>query len=340
MEATENARTGDDAFSLYLRARSEWNRRSPSSLRKAIRYLDKAISLNGSFPLACAALADCYSILLDYGVLSPREGLTQARLAAGRALHWGPNLAESLAAAALVRQMDLDWTAAEIEFKAAIQAHPGYAVARQRYGLFLAWTERFEEGRLEVAAARTLDPHSPAIAVSTGWVDYYQGRHSAAIRCAEEVFTGHPGFSSAQALLSLALVQTGQPSRGADVLEEALSGEEENVSLLSLLAYARGRNGEKAVAEALLKRLRDWSETRYVSPYYLAVALLGLDDEGGAQAALEDAERERSPQLVYLATEPIFAPLRTGSGFRALMGRLRLAPKEPAAFGDAEEVVA
>ncbi|MGW8266354.1 MAG: hypothetical protein ACWGSQ_08305 [Longimicrobiales bacterium] len=340
MEATENARTGEDAFSLYLRARSEWNRRTPSSLRKGIRYLDKAISLNGSFPLACAALADCYSILLDYGVLSPKEGLTQARLAAGRALHWGPNLAESLTAAALVRQMDLDWTAAEIEFKAAIQAHPGYAMARQRYGLFLAWTERFEEGRREVEAARTLDPHSPAIVVSAGWVDYYQGRHSAAIRGAEEVLARHPGFSSAQALLSLALIQTEKPSRAAEVLEEALPGEEENVSLLSLLAYARGRNGEVAVAEALIRKLRDWSDTRYVSPYYLALPLLGLGDEAGALAALEDAEGERSPQLVYLATEPIFAPLRDRPGFRALLGRLRLPPEESEAFESAREEVA
>jgi serine/threonine-protein kinase len=340
MHDTRNARAGEDAFSLYLRARSEWNRRTPSSLRKAIRYLDKAISLNGGFALACAALADCYSILLDYGVLSPKEGLTQARLAAGRALHRGPNLAESLTAAALVRQMDLDWTAAEIEFTAAIRAHPGYAVARQRYGLFLAWTGRFQEGSSEIEAARTLDPHSPAIAISAAWIDYYRGRFSAAIRGAEALLARHPGFSSAEAVLSLALIQTNRAPDAVRLLEEARTGEEENVSLLSLLAYARGRNGDAEGADALLVKLRDWSDTRYVSPYYLALPLLGLGNEGGAMAALEEAETERSPQLVYLTTDPIFAPLRSRPEFQALTGRLRLPSASSEALDGAREEVA
>jgi serine/threonine-protein kinase len=107
-------------------------------------------------------------------------------------------------------------------------------------------------------------------------------------------------------------------------LDHARSGEEENVSLLSLAAYARGRNGDVEVAEAHLETLRDWAETRYVSPYYVAVSLLGLGRESEAFEALEGAEEERSPQLVYLASEPIFDPLRGEPAFQALLERLRL----------------
>lgn len=340
MESAANLAKGEDAFSLYLQARSEWNRRTPSSLRKAIRYLDRAISVSGTFPLACAALADCYSILMDYGVLSPREGLTQARLAAGRALHWGPNLAESLTSAALVRQMDLDWSTAEVEFNEAIKSHPGYPTARQRYGLFLGWMGRWEESRRELDAALTLDPHSPAIAASEAWIEYYQGHPREAIQASEKILDRYPGFSSAEAVLSLALVQSGRASEAAEVLEEARSGEEENVSLLSLLAYARGRNGDTKVAETYLGTLQDWAGTRYVSPYYLAVPLMGLGKESEVLEALEAAETERSPQVIYLATEPIFDPLRGRTAFRELLERLRLPlgpseePKVP------EEVVA
>jgi len=276
---------------------------------------------------------------MDYGVLSPREGLTQARLASGRALHRGPNLAEALTSAALVRQMDLDWTGADAEFKAAIQAHPGYAIARQRYALFLAWMGRWRESRGEIAVAAALDPHSPAVAASAAWVDYYGGRFLEAARGAEATLSRHPGFSSAQAVLALALIRLSHPARAADLLEDALAGEEENVSLLSLLSYARGMAEERERAKSYLERLRDWADTRYVSPYYLAVPHLGMDDAEGAMAALEEAERARCSQLVYLVSDPIFSPLRDRPEFQALLKRLHL-PVQPAGeeVGVREEV--
>ena len=273
--------------------------------------------------------------------------MTQARLAAGRALHRGPNLAESLTSAALVRQMDLDWSTAEVEFREAIQTHPGYALARQRYGLFLGWMRRWEESRRELDAAQALDPHSPAIAASPAWIDYYQGRSQDAIQTARRVLDRHPGFSSAQAvqslaedIASLALVQSGRTAEAAEGLDAARSGEEENVSLLSLTAYARGRNGDVKAAEAHLETLRDWAETRYVSPYYVAVSLLGLGRNTEALEALERAEEERSPQLVYLASEPIFDPLRGKPAFEALLERLRLPDGRWEGTGVAKEVVA
>ncbi len=282
MNSTTNPQVGEEAFSLYLQARSEWNQRTPAAIRKAIRYLEKAVTLNGK------------------------------------------NLAEALTSAAMVRQMDLDWVSAEAEFNAAIRAHPGYAVARQRFGLFLAWMGRGEESRKEIQAAGTLDPHSPAIAASMAWVEYYQGRFPEAIRTAERAVSRHPGFSSAEVVLALSLIQTGKPGEAAAVLGDAFSREEENVSLLSLLSFARAREGNTEDAGALLDRLQDWASTRYVSPYYLAVPLQGLEREAETMRALEAAEAERSPQVVYLATEPIFDSWRGRPEFHELLHRLKL----------------
>lgn len=330
MEPMSLKRPAGDAFSLYLEARVEWSRRTPSSLRKAIRLLEHAIAQEGAFPLACAALADCYSILLDYGVLSPREGLTQARLASGRALHWGPTQAESLTAAALVRQMDLDWPAAETELLAAIEAHPGYAVARQRYALFLAWMGRFGEARTEIETARTLDPHAPAVAASHAWIEYYRGAAHAAVHEASELVERHPDSISGRAVLVLALIREGLASKAESLLAGTIREDEENVSLLAILAYARGMSGQGDQAAAILKRLRDRTGFRYVSPYYVAVALMGSGSLEAALEALEKAERERSPQLVHLGVEPIFDPLRSEPEFRDLLARVRL-PGDPAA---------
>jgi tetratricopeptide (TPR) repeat protein len=153
---------GAAARALYLQARVLWNRRTPDSIREAMGHLQRAIAIDGPFPLASAALADGFSLLMDYGIVSPKEGLTADRLAAGRALHHAPHLPESLTASALVRHMALDWKEAEADFRAAIRAHPGFAPARQRYALFLAGMGRYLESRREMGRALDLDPHTPA----------------------------------------------------------------------------------------------------------------------------------------------------------------------------------
>jgi serine/threonine-protein kinase len=315
---------GQKATALYLQARSYLSERTPASLRKAIRLLEKAVILEGSFALACAALADCYSILMEYGVLSPREGLTAARLASGRALNHAPELAEALTSAALVRQMALDWKAAETEFKAAIAAHPGYGMARQRFALLLSWIGRWEESRRQMKTALALGRHSPVITASAAWIEYYQGSFQEGARAARTALSRHPGFTSAEIAFALSLVHLDRAAEGATVLETSRARDPENVSVLSLLSYARAREGKTDAAETLLRELRERADSRYVSPYYLAVPLQGLGREVEALGALADAEAEGSPQLVYLATEPIFSPLRARPELQALLERTGL----------------
>lgn len=324
MGSTTGLFAARDAYSLYLEARHHWNERTPESIREAIRCLEKAVLIDGTFALACAAMADCYSILMEYGVLSPREGMTAARLASGRALNHDPELAESLTSAALVRQMDLDWRSAEQGFKAAIEAHPGYPVARQRYALFLAWTGREAKSRREIEEAASLDPESPAVLTSAAWIDYYYGRFREAAEGASATLREHPEFTSAEAVLGSALVQAGRADEAVTALKKALDRAPQNVSIHSLLTYALARAGKGQEAETSWGDLNRRSEGQYVSPFYQAIALIGLERTPEALAALSQAEAERCPQLVYLGSDPIFAPLRGESAFTDLLDRIGL----------------
>lgn len=314
----------EEAAALYQEARGHWQKRTPLSIRTAIRCLERAVTLDSSSARANAALADCYSILMDYGLISPAEGLTAARLASGRALHQGPELAESLTAAALVRQMGLDWGGAEAEFEAVIRAHPDYPNARQRYALFLAYMGRGSESRGQIDRALALDPGSPATAASEAWVEYYRGLTDRAIDIGRKAVSRHPNFSSAEVVLSLSLTEAGRPRDGGRVLEQALAREPDNVSLLSLLSYARAKEGNRGEAERLIARLRSWSTERYVSPYYLAVPYVALGEWDEALSALRVALAERVPQLVYLGQEPLFRSFRKSPRFQALLSRVGL----------------
>ena len=280
----------------------------PEALALYQEARERAITLDGTYALACAALADCYSILLDYGVIPPRSGLTAARLAAGRALAHAPDLAESLASAALVRQMDLDWAGAQEEFQKAIKAHPEYTVARQRYALFLACMGRGDDAQQEMDAALLHDPSSPAVAATAAWVPYLLGQSRRAEALAREAVLRHPGFTSAKVVLALSLVASGQYDAGC----------------LALLAYCRARNGEVVEAKRHLRHLETWGSERYVSPYYLAVPQVGLEKDEAALASLNMARAEGAPQLIYLARDPVFHRLRGNSRFTSLLKQLGL----------------
>src|SRR5436853_76491 len=56
-----------EAYELYLKGRFFWNKRTAADLRKAIEYLNQAISMDPSYALAYAGLADSYVILSDFG---------------------------------------------------------------------------------------------------------------------------------------------------------------------------------------------------------------------------------------------------------------------------------
>ncbi|MGH7481933.1 MAG: TPR end-of-group domain-containing protein, partial [Longimicrobiales bacterium] len=85
------------------------------------------------------------------------------------------------------------------------------------------------------------------------------------------------------------------------------------------LTYALACAGRADEAKATHDRLREHADRHYTSPYYLAVALLGLGREDEALAALERAAAARSPQLVYLKMEPLFAPLHVRPRFQAVL---------------------
>jgi predicted Zn-dependent protease len=220
--------------------------------------------------------------------------------------------------------MDLDWASAETEFKAAIEAHPQYTVVRQRFALFLTYMGRAAESRREMDLAMELGPKSPAVAASSAWVPYYQGHHEEALDAGRKAVMKHPGFSSAEVVLALTLVASGSPGDGALVLEKALAREPENVSLLSLLAFAKGKDGDRGGAEMHITELSKWAQSHYVSAYYQAIPHLGLGHDDKALSALERGVAERSPQLVYLAQEPIFRALREGPRFQAILTRIGL----------------
>ena len=84
-----------EAHDDYFKGRYCWNRRTQEGLTKALDYFNQAISGDQEFAAAYSGLADAYSMLGTYGILSPKNAFLLAKAATGRALEIDDTLAEA-----------------------------------------------------------------------------------------------------------------------------------------------------------------------------------------------------------------------------------------------------
>ena len=75
-----------EAYQLYLRGRYNWNKGTIEGFEKAIDYFQQAINTDSNYAPAYAGLADCYNMLVVYGVYQPKDGFPKAKDAAVKAL--------------------------------------------------------------------------------------------------------------------------------------------------------------------------------------------------------------------------------------------------------------
>ena len=298
-----------EAYGAYLRGRQRWNERTPGSLRRALQLFQEAVQRDPRYAHAHAGIADCWSILVDHGIVSPAEGLAPARAAAATALALRPDLAEAQTSAALVAQLEGRTDVAEAGFRAALQRTPSYCVARHRLALLLAWQGRFDEAREQMRQARRADPLSALVVTSMAWIEYFAGRYAEAAGIVETVLAEHPGFAAARLPLALALSASGR-RREAVAVARAARDAGGNAAVLGILGYVLGRAGRTAAAHAVLTELGRMAASGYVPHYVRAQVWAGLGSTDEAVAQLLAAHAERSPQLGYLSLDPVFESLR------------------------------
>ena len=103
---TGRGRTTVSSYDWYLKGLSATSPHAGASRTKRPLFR----KWGGGSALAYAGLADAYSLLMDYGLMSPSGGVPQAKASAERAIELDPNLGEPYASLALIRGVyERDW---------------------------------------------------------------------------------------------------------------------------------------------------------------------------------------------------------------------------------------
>ena len=312
------------SYQLYLLGRYYWGKRTEDGLKKGVEYFKQSIEEDPHHALAYADLTASYKMFPYYGVLPASEAHPKAKEAATKALEIDETLAEAHAArAAILECSDLDWSAAEEEFRRSIELKPNYAAAHHWYGLLLERMGRLEEAKAEMVRASELDPVSLIISKNMGDPFFYMRHYDEAIEQYRKTLELDPNFFLARLWLGKSYEQKGMYKEAITEFQNARSSDD-NAAMLSALGHVYAVSGNKDGAEKIIIEVKGLSK-RYVSPYHIAIIYAGLQKNDEAFELLEEAYQGRDEWLLYLKIDPRLDNLRADRRFANLLGRLGLA---------------
>jgi TolB-like protein/tetratricopeptide (TPR) repeat protein len=313
-------------YNLCLQGRFHTNKRTEEGLRRSVERFEEAILDDESCAEAYAGLADAYSLLADYGLMSPAEAVPKARAAAERALELDPQSAEANVSLAFVRSsFEWRWEEAEALYRAAIAVNPGYSRARHWYGVdFLGLLGRCQEALSEARAAYDLDPLSMIIREGLGYMHMICRDYPRAVAVYREITDMDPDFFKGYSSLGRVLSLMGKYDLALASLERARQLGGDVPSILAATGEVMARTGRVEEARAYLHELTEMSQTRWVPASCFAVLHIGLGDYPAALTFLETATDRREFSVTALKVHPLYDPLRSEPRFQRLLERVGL----------------
>lgn len=115
---TKHYTEDSEAYSLYLKGRYFWNKRTGEAISKSIDYFKQALEKDRRYALAYVGLADAYLVLPNFSDARPAEMRSKAKQAAEDALALDSQLSEGHATlAAISSDLEWNWKEAESQFK-------------------------------------------------------------------------------------------------------------------------------------------------------------------------------------------------------------------------------
>src|SRR2546421_5546478 len=320
-----------EAYELYLKGRSFWEKRSGDNIPKAIAFYEQAIARDPNYALAYAGLSSAYIILPFWAGVDRLDAYSKAKDAALKALRLDPNLAEAhLALGKVLFFSEIDLPGALREYQRAIELQPNDATAHHWLGNdALAALGRFEEAIAQGKRAVELDPLSPVINTDFGTTFYYAHRYEESAMQLRKTLEIDPTFFYAHFNLGIALQAAGDLS-GALAEYEKAKQLSDNTYVPMLCAQAKAYAGDKDAALRMLNDLDKISQRREVVGYCRALLYLSLNNKDEALRWLEQGFKERDgSNISWIKVDPLLDPLHGNPRFEALVQKVVAAKTEP-----------
>jgi TolB-like protein/DNA-binding winged helix-turn-helix (wHTH) protein/Flp pilus assembly protein TadD len=318
-------RVTPEAYESYLKGRYFWNKRTAAGLKVALAYFDQAIDEDPQYAPAYSGLADTYALLADweYGVMTPKEALPQAKAAATKALELDGTLGEAHTSLAFCLDVfDWDFDSAGKEFRRAIELSPSYATAHQWYAAHLILSGRNDEAIAEMRKAENLDPLS--LIISADLADFLVIAHSydESIQVSRKAIEMDPEFALAHNQLGQAYLEKHMAGEAIAELRTGVQLSGDSPTIVANLARAYVASDKRSEALKLLSELKQRSSSSYSRASEIAMIYAALGEKDQAMDWLDRGYDERfNPSVLF---RPGFDVVRSTPRFQDLARRIGL----------------
>ena len=320
---TENV----EAYDLYLRGRCQWNKRSGEGLQRSLEYFELALAQDPGYAPAYSGIADYHIAVASWGLATPTDAWPKAKEAAERALAIDDTLAEAHASMGTIHMWyEWNWSAAEQDFRRAIDLNPGHPNAHVQYNLLFLQTGRFGEAEREIRTALATDPLSIRINSYLAGLFHYRGEYDRSLEQCGRALELDPKDIELHIVLALNYEQKGMYKDAIRELEQARELSDNNPLILGPLGSCYAAAGDHARARSSLAELDRASQVTYVAPITWVMIYLGLREFDRAFEWLEKAAQVRDVLICYLGVGPIYECIRSDPRYTDLVRRIGLAP--------------
>jgi len=314
-----------DAYTLYLKGRFYWNKRSEEGLQRGREYFEKAIAEDPGYALAYAGLADTFNLLGFYGIAPPTDAFPKAQAAAQKALELDESMAEAYTSLGFSCMFyDWDWPGAERAFLRAIELNPDYPTALHWYAEYMVLVGHSQDAITQSRIALASDPLSLIINTLLGWAPHYDRRYDEAIVQYHKTLEMDAGFVPAHFFLGLTYVQKSMFEDAIAEFQQAASLFGDSALFTVVQGYAYAAAGDLEQARKVLQEMATVTDERYIHSYYTAAVHLALGDAKAAFAWLNQACEERDTWMAFLGVDPIWDPVRSDRRFIELLQKVGL----------------
>jgi len=324
------------AHESYLRGRYHWSRSAgePEQLAKALTFFMEAIALDASYARAHSGVADYYVRLGLWGGVPPAESFAAALVSARRALALDPALGDAHASLGFcLWTNNRDYDGAEREFNIAIAQSPDSANAHHWFGLLNSARGRPELALANLDRAHKIDPNSPVITASHGFVYFNSREYQQAIDLLQGAARERRDSGVLQELQAWCYLQMGDAAHARECASKAANLSARGPSSLAVLSRTEAALGNRAVCQEILAEMKQLETTRFVSGYDFASVYLALGDKAAALTSLEQAFEARDWWVNWIGVHPAWDGLRGEPRFAALVSHIQPEPADKTETG-------
>ena len=192
----------------------------------------------------------------------------------------------------------------------------------QWYAINLAISRDLTKAIEELEKAKEIDPFSPQIGVLLGGFYAYRGSDEDALRSWEEVLKFNP--DNVPVYLNRGLFYARKLSKELALadMKKALRLAWEPSDVKCMLGYVYAVLGEREEAMKILDEVQERASHEYVSPFYVAVLYLGLEEFDNCMDYIQKSIEDKSAEMETILNDPMFEKIRSDSRLDLILGKV------------------